>query len=111
MSSECIRRSGRERRAPKNRHLDDNLEIKKSVPKQKSKKKAIIKTNNPPLSLIAKTNLSMEEVSLVSDILNIGAVVSSDSADVSPTSVTATANNKWLGLAGSFHGHQASFKG
>jgi len=94
MSSECIRRSGRERRAPKNRHLDDNLEIKKSVTKQKSKKKAITKsTNNPPLSLIAKTNLSMEEVSLVSDILNIGAVVSTDSTDVSPTSVTATANN------------------
>ena len=93
MSSECIRRSGRERRAPKNRHLDDNLEIKKSQPKQKSKKKAITKTNNPPLSLIAKTNLSMEEVSLVSDILNIGAVVSTDSNDVSPTSVTATANN------------------
>ena len=78
---------------PKNRHLDDNLEIKKSQPKQKSKKKAITKTNNPPLSLIAKTNLSMEEVSLVSDILNIGAVVSTDSTDVSPTSVTATANN------------------
>ena len=93
MSSECIRRSGRERRAPKNRHLDDNLEIKKSQPKQKSKKKAITKTNNPPLSLIAKTNMSMEEVSLVSDILNIGAVVSTDSNDVSPTSVTATANN------------------
>ena len=94
MSSECIRRSGRERRAPKNRHLDDNLEVKKkSQPKQKSKKKAITKTNNPPLSLIAKTNLSMEEVSLVSDILNIGAVVSTDSNDVSPTSVTATANN------------------
>ena len=93
MSSECIRRSGRERRAPKNRHLDDNLEIKKSQPKQKSKKKAITKTNNPPLSLIAKTNLSMEEVSLVSDILNIGAVVSTDSTDVSPTSITATANN------------------
>jgi len=94
MSSECIRRSGRERRAPKNRHLDDNLEIKKSQTKQKSKKKAITKsTNNPPLSLIAKTNLSMEEVSLVSDILNIGAVVSTDSTDVSPTSVTATANN------------------
>jgi len=91
MSSECIRRSGRERRAPKSRHLDDNIEIKKSVTKQK--KKAITKTNNPPLSLIAKTNLSMEEVSLVSDILNIGAVVSTDSTDVSPTSVTATANN------------------